>query len=64
MKVSRIFPYCKTKGEYIHEEQVRNARLNRFKHPGSKSGSILHATIKNNLTAHTYSAFDFLIRKF
>ena len=64
MKTSRIFPYYKTVGERRHEAQVKHAKVHGFKHPGSKSCSILHATVKNNLTAHTYSAFDFLIRKF
>ena len=64
MKINRIFPYIKTAGEHRHEAQVKQAKVNGFKHPGSKSGRILHAIVKNNLTAHTYSAFDFLIRKF
>ena len=53
MKTSRIFPYCKTVGERRHEAQVKHAKVHGFKHPGSKSGSILYATVKNNLIAYT-----------
>ena len=64
MKISRIFPYNKTKGERHHEAQVKQAKVNGFKHPGSKSGRILHAIVKNNLTAQTYNALNFLRRMF
>ena len=57
MKANRIFPYYKTIGERRHEAQVKHAKVHRFKHPGSKSGSILHANVKNNLIAHIYSSF-------
>lgn len=49
MKTSRIFPYYKTADERRHEEQVKQAKINQFKHPGSKSGYILHTIVKNNL---------------
>uniref|UniRef100_A0AAU8MHM1 Uncharacterized protein n=1 Tax=Geladintestivirus 6 TaxID=3233138 RepID=A0AAU8MHM1_9CAUD len=49
MKTNRIFPYCKTAGERRHEAQVKQVKANKFKHPGSKSGHILHAIVKNNL---------------
>ena len=64
MKVSRIYPYTKTKGERYHEEQVKYARVNEFKHPGSKSGRILHAIVKHNLTAQKYNTLNFLRRMF
>ena len=57
MKASRIFPYYKTIGERRHEVYVKHAKVNGFKHSGSKSSNILHATVKNNLTAHMYSSF-------
>lgn len=49
MKVSRIYPYIKTKGERCHEAQVKYAKKNGFKHPGSKSGNNLYWILKNKL---------------
>ena len=49
MKVSRIYPYTKTKGERCHEAQVKYAKKNGFKHSGSKSGKVLYYILKNNL---------------
>ena len=37
MKVSRIYPYNKTKGERCHESEVTAAKRAGFKHPGSKT---------------------------
>ena len=53
MKINRIFPYHKTIGERYHEEQVKQAKINGFKHPGSKSGHILHTIVKTNLIIQT-----------
>lgn len=64
MKTSRIFPYYKTIGERRHEAQVKQAKVNEFKNPGSKSGRMLHAIVKNNLKANTYNALNFLRRIF
>lgn len=64
MKTSRIFPYYKTIGERRHEAQVKQAKINEFKNPGSKSGRMLHAIVKNNLKANTYNALNFLRRIF
>ena len=64
MKVSRIFPYYETTGERRHKAQVKQAKVNGFKHPGSKSSRILHAIVKNNLIAQTYNALNFLRRRF
>ena len=64
MKTSRIFPYNKTVGERCHEAQIKQAKTNGFKHPGSKPGRILHVIVKNNLTAHTHNALNFLRRMF
>lgn len=49
MKVSRIYPYIKTKGERCHEAQVKYAKKNGFKHSGSKSDKVLYYILKNKL---------------
>ena len=45
MKVSRIYPYNKTKGERNHEHKVTVAKKIGFRHPGSKTAKILHHLI-------------------
>lgn len=43
MKVSRIYPYNKTKGERRHEQAVAIAKKKQdFKHPVSKTAKILN----------------------
>lgn len=42
MKVSRIYPYNKTKGERNHEYKVAVAKRIGFSHSGSKKAKILH----------------------
>lgn len=54
MKINRIFPYHKTAGERRHEEQVKQTKINGFKHPGSKSCRILYTIVKTNLIEQTY----------
>ena len=49
MKVSRIYPYNKTKGERHHEHEVIAAKRSGFKHPGSKTAKTLHCAVKDNL---------------
>lgn len=49
MKVSRIYPYNKTKGERRHEQAVAIAKKAGFKHPGSKTAKILNCIVKDNL---------------
>lgn len=49
MKVSRIYPHIKTKGERRHEHEVAAAKKAGFKHPGSKTGKTLHLVVKDNL---------------
>ena len=46
MKVSRIYPYNKTKGERRHEHEVAIAKRIGFKHPGSKTAKTLHSLVK------------------
>lgn len=41
MKVSRIYPYIKTKGEVAHEQMVTRTKGKGFKHSGSKSFATL-----------------------
>lgn len=48
-KVSRIYPHKKTSGEIKHELQVKHARINGFKHPGSTSGKQLHCIDRDDL---------------
>ena len=45
MKVSRIYPHIKTKGERRHEHEVAVAKKLGFKHPGSKTAKTLHSII-------------------
>lgn len=45
MKVSRIYPYNKTKGERNHEHKVAVAKKIGLRHPGSKTAKILHHLI-------------------
>lgn len=40
MKVSRIFPYIKTKGERRHEGLVKAAVNGKFNHSGSKTDKV------------------------
>ena len=49
MKVSRIYPYNKTKGERRHESEVAAAKRAGFKHPGSKIDKTLYYIVKDNL---------------
>lgn len=42
MKVSRIYPYNKTKGERHHEHEVAMVKETGCKHPGSKTAKTLH----------------------
>lgn len=49
MKVSRIYPHIKTKGERRHEHEVAVAKKAGFKHPGSKTAKTLHNIVKHNL---------------
>ena len=42
MKVSRIYPHIKTKGERRHEHEVAFAKKEGLKHPGSKTAKTLH----------------------
>lgn len=49
MKVSRIYPYNKTKGERRHESEVAVAKKAGFKHPGSKIDKKLYFIAKDNL---------------
>lgn len=49
MKVSRIYPHIKTKGERRHEHEVAVAKKACFKHPGSKTAKTLHSIVKHNL---------------
>ena len=49
MKVSRIYPYNKTKGERNHEYKVAVAKKAGFKHPGSKTAKTLHLLVKDNM---------------
>lgn len=49
MKVSRIYPYNKTKGERRHEAMVANAKKAGFKHPGSKNSKQLYNIISTNI---------------
>nr|DAG97110.1 MAG TPA: hypothetical protein [Crassvirales sp.] len=49
MKVSRIYPHIKTKGERRHEHEVAVAKKAGFKHPGSKTAKTLHLLVKDNL---------------
>lgn len=48
MKVSRIYPYNKTKGELRHECEVANAKRSGSHHPGSKTAKTLHILFENN----------------
>ena len=61
MKINRIFPYHKTIEERYHEEQVKQAKNNGFKHPGSKSGRILYTIVKTNLITQTYRMLSKLL---
>lgn len=45
MKVSRIYPYNKTKKERNHEYKVAVAKKAGFRHPGSKTAKTLHNII-------------------
>ena len=49
MKVSRIYPHIKTKGERRHESEVSAAKRAGFKHPGSKTDKTLYYIVKDNL---------------
>ena len=49
MKVSRIYPHIKTKGERRHEHEVAVAKKAGFKHPGSKTAKTLHLLVKDNM---------------
>ena len=46
MKVSRIYPHIKTKGELRHEHEVAFAKKEGLKHPGSKTAKTLHSFYK------------------
>lgn len=48
-KVNRIYPHKKTSGEITHEVQVKHAKTNGFKHPGSINGKMLHCIDKDDL---------------
>ena len=48
-KVSRMYPHVKTHGEIAHEVQVKHAKANGFKHPGSISYKMLHCIHKDDL---------------
>lgn len=48
MKVSRIYPHIKTKGERRHEHEVAFAKKEEFKHPGSKTAKKLHTFYKKD----------------
>ena len=60
MKVSRIYPYIKTKGECCHEAQVKYAKKSGFHHSGSKSGKVLYYILKNKLYHNLYNTLKFL----
>lgn len=49
MKVSRIYPYNKTKGERRHEHEVAVAKKAGFKYPGSKTAKKLYCIVKDNM---------------
>ena len=49
MKVSRIYPYNKTKGGRRHEAMVATVKKRGFKHPGSKNSKQLHSIISTNM---------------
>lgn len=49
MKISRIYPYNKTKGECRHEHEVATAKHRGFEHTGSKKSKTLHCIVKNNM---------------
>ena len=46
MKVSRIYPHIKTKGERRHEHEVAVAKKEGLKHPGRKTAKTLHSIVK------------------
>lgn len=52
MKVSRIYPHFKTKGEIAHDNLVIRAKRKGFKHPGSKPHSVLKQDTRSGRSSY------------